>query len=135
MTYESFDNILTVALTAMIYGTSLWLAIAFPLFVLRRELSFAEDQQISQADVKTKVAALPEAQPEASQQPSIRGAIVSEPVNFALWKVADLRWSKLRDSFSIPLRPQGTSRAYKKAELDALYIDAMKHSTPHLVGG
>lgn len=164
MTYETFDNFLTLMLTAMIYGTGLWLAIAFPLFVVRHDLSSdrkeglqaTSTQAIVEADtVKNPAVSLAEAQQlhqpaftvesqapssqrEISQQPVSQ--IVSEPVNFGLWKVADLRWTKLRESFDIPLRPKGKNRAYKKTELKALYMAAMEQfcdseKPPHLVGG
>ncbi len=162
MTYESFDNFLTLALTAMIYGTGLWLAITFPLFVVRRDLSSdrkeglqaTSTQAIVEADtVKSLAVSLTEAQQfqptftvelqapssqrEILQNPASQ--IVSEPVNFGLWKVADLRWTKLRESFDIPLRPKGKTRAYKKTELKALYMAAMEQfcdseKPPHLVG-
>lgn len=159
MTCESFDNFLTLALTAMIYGTGLWLAISFPLFVVRRDLSANPEekleptstQAIAQADVGTKTEAqqlqptviaespTPSFQPETLKHSASQ--IVSAPVDFGLWKVADLRWTKLRETFDIPLRPRGETRAFKKTELKALYLAAMarprtkSQSTLHLVGG
>lgn len=142
MTYEAFDNFLTLMLTVMIYGTGLWLAIAFPLFVVRRDLSTHPEEKLeptsTQADVakKTEVQQLQSAVIAEAEAPSFK-LIVSEPVNFRLWKVADLRRPKLRQAFDVPLRLTGQSRPHSKAELVALYTTAMGQSraTSHLVGG
>lgn len=152
MTYETFDNFLTLVLTVMIYGTGLWLAIAFPLFVVRRELSTNPEeklepnstQAIAQSDVGTKTEAQQLQPAVIAEFEEASTPIVSEPVDFRHWKVADLRRPKLRQAFDVPLRPAGQSRPHSKSELVGLYMAAMSRictsdqptvQTLHLVSG
>ena len=144
MTYETLDNFLTLAITALLYGTGLWLVAAFTIFVATHDnfannngdrLSESKPVQTQQESPQQPIEAVePEAAPptqtEASDQLSTEQiAITCEPVNYRLWKVADLRCPKLREAFGIPLRPAGQNRAYRKAELEALYRKAIESAT------
>lgn len=138
MTYETVDNFLTLAITALLYGAGLWLVAAFTIFVATHDFANNDSDHLSEPEsVQTQQetphqpieAVEPEAaaiQTEALEQLSTEQiAITCEPVDFTLWKVADLRCPKLRQSFGIPLRQQGQARAHRKTELEALYCQAM----------
>ena len=142
MTYETIDNFLTLAITALLYGTGLWLVAAFTTFVATHDdfanndgdrLPDSKPVQTQQESPQQPIEAVepevaPSTQNEAPKQLSTN-AISCEPVNFKLWKVADLRCPKLRESFGIPLREKGQARAHRKTELEALYRQAMAIGT------
>ena len=135
MTYETLDTALTTILTATIYGGALCFFGAFIVFVACRDLSDAQAIAVEQINAvePEALAAL-----EVSESPilddnstvtsdsalTIATAPISKaPVDFSLWRVADLRSSKLREALGVPLR-EGR-RLYRKAELIAFYQQAI----------
>lgn len=140
MTYEAFDNFLTLAITTLLYGTALWLVAAFTVFVTTHDITSSSDhlsssepaqpaasqEETPQQQLQTTITAEPEAappiQPETSEQlldDQVDIAPIS--VDFSRLTVAQLRCPHLRKSYGISLRPKGHNRAYNKAELVALY--------------
>ena len=131
MTYETFDNFLTLVLSGTIYGGALWFVAAFTVFVASHELHRSEQEIVVEAEIQPPldnneatnddVEETPIADNSGASQVAIE--ITEEPIDFSRWKVADLRSSKLREALSIPLR-EG-KRLYRKAELIAFYQQAI----------
>ena len=132
MTYENFDNFLTLVLSGTIYGGALWFVAAFTVFVTSHELHSSEHVVAAEPEVRSSLE-VNEAAPgekveaasvtDSSSAPQDVAQITVEPIDFSRWKVADLRSSKLREALSIPLR-EG-KRLYRKAELIAFYQQAI----------
>ena len=134
MTYETLDTALTTILTATIYGGSLFVFGAFIVFVACHDLSSNEQPQEQTNTVKPEALTAIEVSESpilndgstvtSKNTPTAAAAPIAEtPVDFSVWKVADLRSSKLREAFQIPLR-EG-KRLYRKAELVTFYQQAI----------
>lgn len=145
MTYETVDNFLTLAITALLYGTGIWLVAAFTIFVATHDLDSSDSDRLSNSEParppasqeetpqqQTTITAEPQAaspiQTETSEKLSDdqvdivpASAIALTSLDFSRLTVAQLRCPHLRKSYGILLRPKGQIRAYNKAELVALY--------------
>ena len=150
MTYETVDNFLTLTINTFLCGTGLWLITAFAIFVATHDITSSSDhlsnsesaqsavsqEEPPQQQLQTTITAEPEAappiQPKISEQFSDdqvailhTPTIVAIPIDFSRLTAAQLRCPHLRKSYGISLRPKGQSRAFNKAELVALYLQAV----------
>jgi len=191
MTFSLIDQALNVVMTGLVYGSEMWIACAFGLFVatreperkrdialqqsvhltvdqgeieiiiveqrsnhilsraiapeqkatkkLQRETSQKTSQKISQKatekakSCKAKPAAEAALKPmclsQKMQEVAASAPILCEPVNWKLWKVADLRKASMAKVCGVRIRPIGSRRNLSKADLIAQYEQQMRRLT------
>lgn len=129
--FEIIDTAVTGALTAMIYGVPVLVTIAFVHFVVthpvpQREslaLASAQKQQLPTADQQPAIQPLESLAitVEDPLEPAV-AAIECAPVNWKLWKVADLRDRAIKKALNI--QDEQNSRKLKKQALIDRYKSA-----------
>ncbi len=159
MTIKFIDQVLNIAISTLIYGSEIWFAYAFSLYVATHELKTPKKvvaksvEQLSGAAatdfseivreketeprvvIKSKAAPKtksPTLSPAAAPVASSRSAtqqIACEPVNWKKWKVDDLRKASIARACGVKSTPVGSRRKLTKADLIAQYEQNLKRMT------
>ena len=149
MTIKFVDQVLNITISSLIYGTEIWFAWAFSLYVATHQLERSEPAQKSHP-AATPAPSASFSQKEASKAsqpkaivpkettikvPSPTPAhpqvqqITCEPVNWKKWKVNDLRKASIARVCGVKSTPVGSRRKLSKADLIAQYEQNLKRMT------
>lgn len=132
---ETLDAIVTNILTAMTYGVPAYILIAFIHFVATRPIPQPDEPNTCTRVAQEQVAkrldeciAMPIERPNATiglaQPVSADQEILCEPVDWILWKVADLRCWRIRNIFGVSA--EQNRRKLRKQELIDQYEDGFQ---------
>ncbi len=155
MTINFIDQVLNIAIAALVYGSEIWFTYAFSLYVATHKLE--SSKQPAQKKTQTLLPAkAPDLSTNLSQREAPRQAIepkvtaspattvkvpsntpvhsgiqqiTCEPVNWKKWKVNDLRKASIACVCGVKATPIGSRRKLTKADLIAQYEQNLKRMT------
>ena len=123
--FEIIDTATTNVLTAMIYSVPVWMMLALLHFVLphpiaqqtKPELLVPACKPEQPGEPTAEVAELLPMESESNSTPPIAAPVECAPVDWRLWRVADLRQKAVRGAFAIKSR-QGSRMLKRRALID-----------------